>query len=416
MALVALAIAITGGTLILSALEGLLGLGSDKVAEALFKLTALFAFPLFWLALARLDPIPDDNLLLQALSMATDALLIPLVLAFGAVIHAYALRIAVAGELPNGQIGWIVPVYVSVGYGVYCVASGPAPRLPRVRAFFHRAWIPSTLAPLLLLGLALAVRLRAYGVTEERYFLLLVAIGGAGLAASALVRRPFDIRLLPLTVGVLTLAAAIGPFNVLSVSVRSQTERARAILASVPAERWAAERDGGLTETQKGDLLSAVEYLHSHTGTDLKPLAAVWPPGLQMASHALKEQFESVRRPFSNTFLFYGSDVIQLGSLTWIADVYIRSYPVVDLDVRSRSRSYTLRSHGQILAVEGEGTTTRFDLSPLFQMNPAASRNERPILSSIEGRKGHLIVDKFDRHVESTGTRLDNMLISIVLY
>jgi hypothetical protein len=179
-ALAALIIAITGGTLIFSALEALLGLGSDKVDEALLELTSLFAFPLFWLSLARLDPVPEDNLLLRAVSVATDALLIPLVLAFGAVIHAYALRIAVAGELPNGQIGWIVPVYVSVGYGVYCVASGPAPRLPRVRAFFHRAWIPSTLAPLLLLGLALAVRLRAYGVTEERYFLLLVAIAVPG--------------------------------------------------------------------------------------------------------------------------------------------------------------------------------------------------------------------------------------------
>lgn len=108
--LTALIIAITGGMLILSALEGLLGLGWAKVAEALLEPTAYLAFLLFWLSLARLDPIPEDNLLLRAVSVATDTLLIPLVLAFGAVIHAYALRIAVAGELPNGQIGWIVPV------------------------------------------------------------------------------------------------------------------------------------------------------------------------------------------------------------------------------------------------------------------------------------------------------------------
>lgn len=251
-------------------------------------------------------------------------------------------------------------------------------------------------------------------MTEERYFLLLVIIGAAGLAASALIRRPFDIRLLPLTVGVLTLAATIGPFNVLSVSVRSQTERARAILASVPTEGWAAEKDGGLTETQKVDLLSAVGYLEHHRALDRQPLVGVWPPGLPKEFLALKERLEKPK-PVPLTFFDFYNDVTQLGSLTWI-DVYIDRYPDLYLDVRSRSRRYTLRSQGQVLAVEGEGTVTRFDLSPLFTMKPSGPWDERLVLSSIEGRKGHLIIKGFRRYVEPDRTRFDNMRISIVLY
>ena len=190
--------------------------------------------------------------------------------------------------------------------------------------------------------------------------------------------------------------------------------RARAILTSVPPERWAAEKDGGLTETQKGDLLSAVRYLERHTELDLKPLADVWPPGLHMGFQALSEQLEKPKPVPSASFDFY-DDVTQLGSLTWI-DARINWYPNLYLEVRSHSRSYTLRSQGQVLAVEGEGTTTRFDLSPLFTMRPSGPRDERLILSSIEGRKGHLVVESFDRYVEPERTRLANMRIAIMLY
>ena len=52
--------------------------------------------------------------------------------------------------------------------------------------------------PLLLLGLATYARIDQYGITEERYGLVLVVIAGTIiLVAAALLRRPFYIRIVP---------------------------------------------------------------------------------------------------------------------------------------------------------------------------------------------------------------------------
>ena len=75
-----------------------------------------------------------------------------------------------------------------------------------------------------------------------------------------------------------------------------------------------------------------------------------------------------------------------------------------------------LRAEGHVLAVANNGTVTRFDLSPLLTMETTASRERKPIFSSIEGRRGHLMVTRFDRFDEPGGPQFDDMQVSIVLY
>lgn len=416
--LVALGIALLGGRIVLSALKALLMIRVDDLSMVLTILACCFAFPVLWFSLAHIcekEMVEDEqgNLLYRAVSMTTDVLLIPLMLALGAIIHVYAARIALLAELPKGQIGWIVPTYLLIGYGVFFLAHNPSVLLPRLRAFFRVIWVPSTLAPLVLLALATATRINAYGVTEERYLLLCVVGGGALFAALAVIRRPFDLRFIPLAAGLLTLIASIGPFSALDVSIRSQTERARAILTSVPPERWASMPDGGLSGEQQEQLVSAVEYLKRSKSNNLEALASVWPAHLSKERWLRTELTRSRSSPMR--FSFQDSDATDLGPVTLFTGVYlIWNGPA--REIKSGATTYTLRIEGRFVDIMSEGSLTRFDVSSLFTMEPSVSRQPTPLLRSIEGRKGDMIVRRFERTEGPSGPKLDDVLVTIVLY
>lgn len=412
--LVGLTIVLVGTMIILSSIEKLLGLETRKAFEPILIVAGWLGVPLLWLSLTRFceEPAGEQpvNLLHRVISVVTDGLLIPLMSIYAAVIHVYAGRIAFMAELPKGQIGWIVPTYLVVGYGAYVLAHSPSPLLPRLRALFLRSWLFATLVPLVLLAIATAVRIKAYGVTEERYLLALAAAGFALVAASALVKRPLDLRILPLVAGALALIAAIGPMSARNVTIGSQASRARAIISSVPAERWAQSHDGGLNESQRKELVSILHLL-SRREIDLDRVLPQneWPKELPRDPWRLDGA--SVDVSFDTT------SVSRLGPLTLIENTRIDWKSTAPQVREGAGLSYTLHVNGNILEVSGENAVTRFDVSALLTMEKKSGGNgPRPVFQSIEGRKGELIVEQFTRRHHPTGSELANVWGLIVLY
>lgn len=430
---VALAITLFGVVIVLYSVETLLGLRMGRIVQTIVILLCTLAFPLLCLSLVRPDGESwdddfKDNILLRAVSLATDVLLIPIMLAFSTVIHLYAARIAILGDWPKGQIGWLVPLYLIAGYGTFLLAHEPMAKEPipqepggplsRLRVLFRRLWIPLTLVPIGLLALAVAMRVRAYGLTEERYVLILIAIAGVLFALSILVRRPFEIRLLALVPGILALVAAAGPLSATNMSVRSQTERARAILASVPPERWASAKDGGLSAKQKEDLISAVSYLWRRGYTEMQPLADVWPAHWPKVMWQLSEVLNGRNLRLNPTMEFsYEDDIVSLDTAILLGQFFIRWESTSRLIARG-GLSFTVKGqpNGTILEISGEGSTARFDLSPLLIPGASASKGSAFALRSIEGRKAELIVRHLAWRQDSDGPRILSVSAKAVLY
>ncbi|WP_457089724.1 DUF4153 domain-containing protein [Microvirga sp. P5_D2] len=424
--LVALGIILGGGAVILESIETLLGFDTNQAWKLLLIVASWLGVPLFWLSLSRFcEDEPTDeqpvNLLHRVISVVTDGLLIPLMLIFAGVIHLYAGRIVLMLGLPNGQIGWIVPTYLCIGYGIYLLAHTPGALLPRLRCVFVRIWLLATLIPLVLLGIAAGMRIDAYGITEERYLLALIVLGFALVALSALMRRPFDLRILPLLAGTLTLVAAIGPLSARNVTIHSQAARLRAIASSVTPEQWAQSRDGGLSERQKKDFLSALHELEQHeVGIDQIISSDAWPQHLPRSSSELKDILRTnvVAETSKYTYVsFDDAEVIRLDSVTLIEGSRIDFELTTPQTRSSGALKYTLQVMGNILEVSGEGNTTRFDLSTLLtQEDKPVGNGPRPVFQSVEGRKGELIVEQFTRRQDPTGAKLRNVKAQVVLY
>lgn len=187
-----------------------------------------FFAPLYWLSTlpraadyqpGRLDA-PD--FLVRAVAMIGKFILIPLLLAYAAILLAYAAQIVVTQQLPQGMLGWMVLGFVTAGAAAWLVLYPEFVGNSVIVRFFHRWWFWATVVPLVLYFTAVQVRLDAYGFTEERLLLIWGGVWATALTALFLLRRG-DIRLIPAIAAVCLLLATVGPWNVVGLSRTQQS-------------------------------------------------------------------------------------------------------------------------------------------------------------------------------------------------
>ena len=107
-----------------------------------------------------------------------------------------------------------------------------------------------------------------------------MVIAGTIFLVAALLRRPFDIRIVPLTMAILAGIAAAGPLGATATMIRSQVARAQAVLAAVPPDHWAAKGIRALTSDQEKTLSAALWALDRRGRRGVLTESSAWPAGL----------------------------------------------------------------------------------------------------------------------------------------
>lgn len=166
------------------------------------------------------------------LKIFTQYVLIPLVSLYLLILYAYTFKILLAWQLPNGWVSWLI-----LGFSVTGILA--LLLVYPVRNKDGNAWIPVfsklyylALLPLVgLLFIAIGRRLFDYGFTEPRYWVFLLACWLAAISLYFNFSKQPNIKLLPLTLCLLLLFAAWGPWGGFAVSRRSQQARLGQMLA-----------------------------------------------------------------------------------------------------------------------------------------------------------------------------------------
>jgi hypothetical protein len=210
---------------------------SSRWYEHIWTLSLAFVAPVSFLAFAPrnfADPITareEHDFTMRAAAALVRFVLVPLLLVYTAILYAYAVKIALAWELPKGTLAGMVVGYLFVG-AVTLLLGYPTREAggPHVR-FFWRNWVWLTALPVLLLFIAASRRIADYGLTEERYLIVLIGVWALTLAAFRLARGgDFDLRLMPGVLAFLLLAASFGPGGAIGFSVMNQKAELAAIL------------------------------------------------------------------------------------------------------------------------------------------------------------------------------------------
>lgn len=167
----------------------------------------------------------------KALKAFTQFVLLPLVMLYAVILYAYAGKILIEWQWPHGWVSGLVLGYAVAGILsfllLYPIREGEGNRW--IKAF--GSWFFAALLPLVvLLFLALKVRIDAYGITEQRYFALVLAgwLGAVGIYFT--VRRGGSIKVIPASLALLAVLSSFGPWGALDVTVNDQFARLKELL------------------------------------------------------------------------------------------------------------------------------------------------------------------------------------------
>ncbi len=236
--------------------------------------------PIYWMSLiprdldAAVTEGEQSEFTSRSIAVLVRYILVPMLLAYGAMLHVYAIKIGIEQSLPKGRLGSL-----TVSYGAALAATALASWPTRhtggpLVALFWRTWPWLLLVPVLLLAVAIGVRIQTYGLTPQRYLIALAGVWLAVVGVATGVRgQKADLRLIPASLALLVALASFGPWGMAGWSVRNQVSGLVTHL-----EAAGLVRDGKVVDpapprpalaSDRGRIAGAIDYIDRAGRLDL---------------------------------------------------------------------------------------------------------------------------------------------------
>lgn len=200
-----------------------------------FAIIAAGFSPIFFLAgvpqsFAELD---EDSAYPKGLKIFTQFVLIPLMTIYLAILLFYEIKIILIWSLPKGLVSSLI-----IGYAVFGILS--LLLIYPMKDKEGNSWIKLfsrffyiMLVPLIvLLLLAVWKRVGPYGITESRYILVIIALWLTGITSYFLLSKRDNIKVIPISLALITILAVYGPQSAIGLSRYSQLSRLKKIFNS----------------------------------------------------------------------------------------------------------------------------------------------------------------------------------------
>lgn len=145
----------------------------DHFVKQTAILTQLFFAPILFLLFHSRKSADDENIQFRyEVELMINYVLSPLVIIYTLIVYLYLGKIVLTASLPQGGLAYIIIFYLSLG--LLCIALHAMLTQPKWQAFY-RYFTYLALAPLGLLWVGIYERISAYGLTETRFLLVIIA-------------------------------------------------------------------------------------------------------------------------------------------------------------------------------------------------------------------------------------------------
>ncbi|MBW2961654.1 DUF4153 domain-containing protein [Mesonia aestuariivivens] len=167
----------------------------------------------------------------KALDVLIKYILIPIIILYLVIVYAYSLKILFIWELPKGWVSYLISILSIVGFIIHIIIE-PIRKQHKnliINKFYPVLYF--SLFPLfILLFIAIFTRIEAYNFTENRYFLLLLAIWVLGVSLFALISKEKKLSVLPISLFLLCLFSIFGPWSAFQVSLNAQANEVSTLI------------------------------------------------------------------------------------------------------------------------------------------------------------------------------------------
>ena len=226
--------------------------------------------PAFFLAdIPQSGQDPDPKSYPKVIGILLSYIMMPLILAYSIILYLYFIKILVAQQWPEIMVSHLVLWYAIIStlvlFGIH-----PQRKESRWNEIFT-AFFPKLVLPLLaLMFAAMGIRIHAYGITENRYFVLAAGLWVTGaMLYLILTRKPRNL-FLPASLALVAVLSVFGPWSSYALSVYSQNRQFDKIAAEhdLIQDGKIADTAADLPEDTKQELSSILLYFDRYHGLD----------------------------------------------------------------------------------------------------------------------------------------------------
>lgn len=200
----------------------------------------------------------------NGLKVFAQNVLLPLVVVYVVILYLYMIKLVGLWSWPEGWVSNLVLGFSVAGI-LAILLLYPIRHRDKDKWInrFYTSYFAALIPLIVLLFLAIYRRVSEYGVTINRYFVIVLSLWLAGIAIYFLVSKLQNIKVIPGSLCVLAFVISFGPWGAFSVSRQSQVHRLKSslkqnnILQDGKIHKSAAE----ISKQDRDDIVSIVRYL-----------------------------------------------------------------------------------------------------------------------------------------------------------
>lgn len=201
-------------------------------------------------------------------------IVIPLIMAYTIILYIYFAKVLITFIWPIGMVANLV-----LWYGVICAIviffiSPLSKEIKWVRSFIF--WLTKIIIPLLIMMFfSIGIRVKAYGITENRYFVIVLGLWVLGIMIYLTVIKNRKNIILPITLSIIAVLSVFGPWSCYSISKFSQNNRFEQLLVknSMLVSNKIVKPIKTISEKDKEEISQIIAYFsRSHYLKDVKYL------------------------------------------------------------------------------------------------------------------------------------------------
>lgn len=261
---------------ILFTIDELLGVNVRGEIYIYFWFTVVGVFaPSFFLAGV---PVKNEKLELEHYPKLFRVLILyivmPLISVYTIILYIYFGKIIITTQWPQGLVSHLVLWYSVISVSVLFLITTLLAKNNWAKRFMQV--FPKVIIPLIvMMFISMGIRINAYGVTENRYYVVVLGIWVFLVMIYFSFAKNFRNIILPISLAIIAFISIMGPISSYSISKYSQNKRFEEILIrnNMLKENQLITSSSKISQEDKKQLSSILRYFHlNHSLKDIKHL------------------------------------------------------------------------------------------------------------------------------------------------
>lgn len=281
-------------------------------------------------------------------------ILMPIAITYTIILHAYFIKVAITGTIPEGLIGNLVIWYALASIVLIFFT------LPLKDSFankFNRYFPLAMIVPTIMMIVVIIIRVNGYGITVTRYYAIIASIWIIGVVCYLIISKKIHSVNIVISGIVLLMVSAFGPLNAYNITINSQNNKFEKYLSNLKVleNNKLVIKDKTYTNEEQKKILSFIRYFEN---IDKLKHIEVLPEGFTLENMEDYFGFEynyyipKTKTNYINYFYDLENNVINVKDVDYIINLQLNNKMIFeqeDIMINYNNKIFTVQKNNQTI-------------------------------------------------------------------